>query len=146
MFALTTYRRPATTLPELVDSFLSDTFADWPLHAETETFSPRVDVVEEKDAYRLHADVPGLAKEDLKVAVENGVLTISGERKSERKEKGKDGYRYYECSHGTFSRSFNLPENVDGAAVKAVYANGVLDLTLPKREEARPKAIDVKVE
>jgi HSP20 family protein len=146
MLSLTTYRRPAASLAEWVDGFLDSEAFGWPATDSQSVWSPRVDIVEDKDAYRLHADLPGLAREDVKVTVENGVLTLSGERKAEKREKKGEGYEYYERTYGSFSRSFRLPDNVDPAGVKASHKNGVLELTLPKREEAKPKAIEVKVE
>jgi len=146
MLSLTTYRRPATSLAEWVDNFLDSEAFGWPSTAAETVWSPRVDIVEDKDTFRLHADLPGLAREDVKVAVENGVLTLSGERKAEKREGKEKGYEYFERTYGAFSRSFRLPDNVDAAGIKATHKNGVLELSLPKREEAKPKAIEVKVE
>ena len=144
MFALTTYRRPATSLANWMDEFLNDGYP-WPTRPET-TWSPRVDVVEDKDAYKLHAELPGLEKKDINVAVDNGVLTISGERAFESKEDKDSGYRHYERSYGSFSRTFKLPEHVDASKIKANHKNGMLELTLPKTELAKPKQIEVKVD
>ncbi len=144
MLSLTTYRRPATALSDWVDSFLDTEFRGWPSRA-VESWAPRVDIVEEKNAYRLHADLPGMSKDDIKVSVENGVLTLSGERKAEKKERKDDSYEYFERSYGSFTRSFNLPEHVDANAIKAGYHDGVLELELPKTEKALPKQIEVKV-
>jgi HSP20 family protein len=80
-----------------------------------------------------------------KVSVDNGVLSIAGERKQEKEEKGKRFHRV-ERYHGSFRRSFTLPENVNTNKIKAVFSNGMLNLELPKTEEAKPKAIEVKVE
>jgi len=142
MFALTTYRRPANSLTNFVDEFLSNDL--WDRNLER-TWSPRVDIVEEKDAYKVHADLPGLEKKDIGVTVENGVLTISGERKFERKEKNKDSYEYFERRYGSFSRAFKLPELVDPTNIEANYRGGVLEVTLPKAEKAKPKHVEVKV-
>jgi len=145
MLSLTTYRRPAATLSDWIDSFLDTEFRSWPGRA-VESWSPRVDIVEEKDRYRLHADLPGLTREEIKVSVENGVLSVSGERKVEKREKKDGDYQYFERSYGSFCRSFNLPDHVDANAIKANYTNGVLELELPKTEKALPKQIEVKVQ
>jgi HSP20 family protein len=144
MLSLTTYRRPAATLSDWIDNFLDTEVRSWPERA-VESWAPRVDIVEDKSAYRLHADLPGMTKDDIKVAVENGVLTVSGERKAEKREKKDGNYEYFERTYGSFSRSFNLPEHVDANAIKASYTNGVLELELPKTEKALPKQIEVKV-
>lgn len=145
MFALSTYRRPSTSLSSLVDDMLGDSVWGWPTRRET-TWAPSVDVVENKDAYVLHAELPGLEKKDINVSVEDGVLTISGERKFEGKDEKDDNYRYYERRYGSFSRTFKLPEHVDAAKIKANHKNGVLELTLPKTEAAKPRQIEVKID
>lgn len=108
-------------------------------------WAPRVDIAETDAEFVIKAEVPEVKKEDVKVSVENGVLTISGERKQEKEEKGKKFHRV-ERYYGSFSRSFSLPENVDDTKVKATFKDGVLTLALPKTEEIKPKAIEVKVE
>jgi len=87
-----------------------------------------------------------LTKKDIKVVVENGILTISGEKKEDKVEREKNNYYHLERSYGSFCRSFKLPENVASEHVAATYTNGVLELTLKKTEEAKPKAIEVKIE
>jgi len=111
------------------------TVADW---------IPTVDVAETDAEYLIKAELPEVKKEDVKVTVEDGVLTISGERRHEAEEKGKK-YHRVERSYGSFVRSFALPDHVDDAKVKAEYKDGVLQLHLPKSEKAKPKAIDVKI-
>lgn len=109
------------------------------------TFTPRANVDETKDAYRLSFDLPGVKKEDVKIDVHGRTLTVSGERKREvADEKDATGYSRYECVSGSFSRSFTLPEEVDAARVGAVLADGVLKVTLPKTEEQKPRSIEVK--
>jgi len=138
--------RPETAMADLFDNLASDGIFSW-MDRDIATTGrwPRVDIIEHDDAYRLHADLPGLNKDDIKVTVENGVLTISGEKKEEKHEGKESNYRYYERSYGSFSRSFNLPDNIDAANVGASYKDGVLELTLRKTEAAKPKAIEVKV-
>ena len=94
--------------------------------------------------YLIKAELPEVRKEDVKVTVENGVLTLQGERRQEKEEKGRRFHRV-ERSYGSFVRSFTLPESVDEGGVKAEYKDGVLALHLPKSEKVKPKAIDVKV-
>jgi HSP20 family protein len=105
---------------------------------------PSVDVSETEGEYQIKAEIPDVKKEDVKVTVEDGVLTIQGERRQEKEEKGKK-YHRVECSYGSFVRSFTLPDLVDEEKVKAEFKDGVLNLKLPKSEKAKPKAIEVKV-
>ena len=111
----------------------------------TGDWAPRVDILETDSAFTIKVEVPDVKKEDVKVSVDNGVLSISGERKQEKEEKGKRFHRV-ERYYGNFRRSFTLPENVDPKKVKAVFKDGMLNLELPKTEAAKPKAIEVKVE
>jgi HSP20 family protein len=105
---------------------------------------PAVDVVDEKDSIRVKADLPGLTKEGIEVSVDNGMLTIKGEKKEEKETREKD-YIRSERYYGAFHRSFTLPAGVDAQKVNAVYKDGVLDITLPKREDAKTKQIKVDV-
>jgi HSP20 family protein len=128
-----------------MEDLFSDNFFSLLDRDITNTRWPRVDIDEDRDAYHLRADLPGMTREDIAVSVENGVLTISGEKKEEKREHDKNKFYHYERSYGKFCRSFNLPEDTDAAAIEAEYANGVLALTLKKSEKAKPKAIEVKV-
>ena len=107
---------------------------------------PTVDIVERENGYTIKADLPGLTKEEIAVSVEDGVLTLGGEKKREIEKREKDNYCHFERSYGKFSRSFSLPAHVDGANIEARYANGVLEVNLRKTEEAKPKSIAIKVE
>jgi HSP20 family protein len=107
-------------------------------------WSPLVDIEESEKEYLIKAEVPEIKKEDMKIAVQDDVLSISGERKSEKEDKGKKYHRVERC-YGSFVRSFTLPEDADGTKVTAEYKGGVLYLHLPKSEKAKPKAIEVKV-
>ena len=109
--------------------------ADW---------TPTVDISETDGEYQIKAEIPDVKKEDVKVTLEDGVLTIQGERKQEKEEKGKK-YHRIERSYGSFVRSFSLPELIDEEKVKAEFKEGVLNLHLPKSEKGKPKAIEVKV-
>ena len=105
---------------------------------------PAMDLVEDGDHYVLHADLPGLAQDDVKLELEDNVLTLSGERRSAH-EGGADGYRRIERSFGAFSRSLTLPEGVDGEAIEASFADGVLEVRIPKPEERRPRRVAINV-
>lgn len=111
------------------------TIADW---------VPSVDISETDTEYLIKAELPEVKKEDVKVTLQDGVLTIQGERKQEKEEKGKKFHRV-ERSYGSFVRSFTLPDYVDDAKVKAEFKEGILNLHLPKSEKAKPKAIEVRV-
>ena len=106
---------------------------------------PAVDISETENEILIKADIPGMTKEDIKVVVHENTLTLKGERRSEKTEEKTDYYRT-ERVYGSFYRSFSLPSMVDAGKIKANYVNGVLEIALPKVEEAKPKeiAIDVK--
>ncbi len=106
---------------------------------------PAVDVRETADALHIQVEVPGIDPKDVQVAVENGVLIIKGSRNFEKAAEGET-YHRVERAYGSFERSFTLPSNIDPDKVKATYRHGVLHLSLAKREEAKPKAITIKVE
>lgn len=106
-------------------------------------WSPLVDIEESEKEYLLKAELPEVKKEDVRLSIQDDVLTISGERKAEKEEKGKKYHRVERC-YGSFMRSFTLPEDADGTKVTAEYKDGVLHVHLPKSEKAKPKAIEVK--
>ena len=108
-------------------------------------WTPVVDIEETVQDYVIRAELPGLDKDKVKVVVEGTVLTLSGERDLERTVESKT-YHHIERSHGTFSRSFTLPEDSDAERVEAQFTNGVLTVRVTKREEALPKSIEVRVE
>ena len=105
---------------------------------------PVVDLFEDEGAYVLKAELPGLAKEDIELQVENRTLTLRGERKMEKEVK-EDAYHQLERSYGRFERSFTLPDDANGAKVSAEFKDGLLKVHAPKDENARPKSIEVKV-
>jgi len=109
---------------------------------EEDVWLPAVDIRETEDAILVEAEVPGVRKEDIKVDVKDGVLTISGERKYEREEKEENVHRI-ERAYGRFSRSFALPTNVDVERVQAKLRDGVLTIRLPKKESAKARAIKI---
>jgi HSP20 family protein len=107
-------------------------------------WTPAVDIVETENDLTLTADIPGIKLQDIEIRLENGTLTISGERKFESEEK-KGAYHRVERSYGAFQRAFALPETLDADKVSATYDSGVLKVTLPKKEIARPRSIKVNV-
>ncbi len=107
-------------------------------------WSPLVDITEDEKEYVVKAEIPEMKKEEIKINVHDDVLTVSGERKYEKEEKGKK-YHRVERAYGSFMRSFTLPGDADGTKVNAEYKDGVLKVHLPKSEKAKPKAIEVKI-
>jgi HSP20 family protein len=103
---------------------------------------PAMDLVETEDALLVKADLPGLERDDVSIEIEDGVLTISGERKAEHSER-RDGYVRVERGYGSFARSLRLPEGVDAEQVKASFANGVLEVRIPKPEERKPHRVEI---
>jgi HSP20 family protein len=110
----------------------------------TADWAPSVDITETDTAYLIKGEIPGVNREDVRVNIENGMLTMSGERKQEKEEKNKKFHRI-ERSYGSFMRSFRLPDNIDEAAVKAEFKDGMLNVTLPKTIQPRNKSISVTV-
>jgi HSP20 family protein len=105
---------------------------------------PAVDVLESKDAYLVRAELPGMKKEDIKVELKDGTLTISGESKSEKPAEGVE-YRHVERVATKFWRSFSLPEIAKQDGIEAVYKDGILEIRVPKAEEAKPRQIEITV-
>lgn len=140
---------PARELLEMADEMnrlMSNVFGD--VTRETSffkgTWSPAVDISEDKDNFYLHVELPGLKKDDVKVSYEDGILTIRGEKKAEREDKDVN-YHRIERSFGMFERSFRVPTRIKEDNIEARFENGVLTITLPKAEEVKPKEIAVKV-
>ena len=105
---------------------------------------PAMDVVQTEDHFVLRADLPGLSESDVKIEVEDNVLTVSGERKSEHEDKG-EGYYRVERASGSFSRSLTLPEGVDADAIQADFTNGVLEVQIPKPEQHKPRKVQISL-
>jgi HSP20 family protein len=122
---------------DTVNRLLSD-------QASTRPWAPAVDILETENELVLKADVPGVDFKDIDIQIENGTLTLKGERKFEKEENNK-GYHRLERSYGSFVRYFSLPETVDPEKVHAAYTNGVLSVTLPKKELAKPRTIKVQL-
>jgi HSP20 family protein len=119
-----------------------------PLSGETEvstrSWAPPVDIYETEDAIVLKAELPGIDPKDVEVRVEDNTLYLKGERNYE-KEVNEQNYHRVERSYGSFARSFTLPNSINAEKVKAEYKDGLLTLTMPKREEAKPKTIKIDV-
>ena len=107
-------------------------------------YQPSVDVSEDSEGFLVKAELPGMSKDDIKISMENGVLSIEGEKKEERDSK-QGGLLRRERSYGSFYRAFSLPAGVDASKAEASYTDGVLQLKLPKKEEARPRSIEISV-
>ena len=105
-------------------------------------WTPAVDIQEEDNRYLLTADIPGVNRNDVEITLEDGVLTVKGERKSET-DVSEEGYRRRERLHGTFVRQFNLPDTVDTANITATAEDGVLNIAIPKQEKSEPRRITV---
>jgi HSP20 family protein len=111
------------------------TVADW---------VPKVDIVEDEKEFLIKAELPEVDKKDVKVTIQQGILTIQGERKQEKEENGKRIHRV-ERSYGTFVRAFTLPEEVEESQLRAEFKDGVLMVHLPKAEKPKPQAVEIKV-
>jgi HSP20 family protein len=134
---------PKTELNRL----LTDVFGalDWqPRDSVLGAWMPAVDVLEENDGIRILAELPGVKPEDVKISVENNVLTIRGTKDQVAEETTKRVHRY-ERTYGAFERTFALPATVDAGRIKATYEHGVLSVFLPKMEQAKPREVQVEV-
>lgn len=131
----------------LIDRFFNDALAgfDWTLRDTVgAAWVPPVDIFEEADAIRILAEIPGVKPADVKLAVENNVLTISGSKQQVAEERAERVHRY-ERTYGAFERSFTLPATVDASKISAQYEHGILTVTLPKVEKAKPRQIPVEL-
>ena len=136
--------RGATTLQEQINHLFGDGMGHTGQESNLTPWAPAVDIFETENELVVKADLPDVNPQDLDIRVENNILTIRGERKFENKVN-EDNYLRIERAYGSFSRSFSLANSVKSEAIKADYQNGVLTLSLPKREEAKPKQIKVNV-
>lgn len=137
--------RGSSTLQEQINHMFSDVFERTGEESSLTAWAPSVDIYETEHELVVKADLPEVQAADPDIRVENYILTIHGERKFEKKGS-EDNYLRVERAYGSFSRSFSLANTVNTAAIKADYKNGVLTLSIPKREEAKPKQIKVSVE
>jgi HSP20 family protein len=122
---------------------LGDDVFPWPWGARGEAVLPAMDVREDDHQYAVTVELPGVSRDDVHIELEQGLLTIRGEKKSEREEK-KEQCRYTERSYGSFSRSFRLPSDADEDRLDASFKDGVLSLTIPRTEGAKPRTIAIK--
>ena len=127
-----------------LNALLDEAFTGWPVGngVAPSAWLPSVDVFEDKESLKIVAELPGLKPEDVKITLENSTLTLRGEKKQVAEEKTERVHRY-ERSYGSFERSFSLPNTVDTDKVAASFENGVLTITLPKAEKAKPREIAV---
>jgi HSP20 family protein len=136
--------RGASTLQEQMNRVFGDAVGRTGEESNLTPWAPAVDIYETEHELVVKADLPDMDPQDLDIRVENNILTIRGERKFENKEN-EENYLRVERAYGSFSRSFSLANSVKSDAIKADYQNGVLTLSIPKREEAKPKQIKVNV-
>lgn len=141
--ALIKYSRPNADLFSRRFNDIVDEMFNHGSNYRKDSFMPNVDISETETRFEISAELPGLSKENIKIDLENGRLTISGERKFENKEEGKN-YHRVETSYGTFSRSFYLPDSIDEGSIDASYKNGLLNITINKQEEKIKRQIEIK--
>jgi HSP20 family protein len=131
--------RKKSTFPSMFDEFLNgDVFPGFFLDFDRRTVTPAVNIIESKDDYRIEVAAPGLDKSDFKIDLENNVLTISAEKEEKQEEKNEHFMRR-EFNYSSFSRSFTLPETMNAERISAQHKDGVLHVTIPKKEEAKEK-------
>jgi HSP20 family protein len=136
--------RGVTTLQDQINRLFNDAFDRTGEESNLSAWAPAVDIYETEQELVVKADLPDVDPQDLDIRVENNLLTIRGERKLDKKVR-EENYLRVERSFGSFARSFTLANTVNADAIKADHRNGVLTLTIPKREEAKPKQIKVNV-
>ncbi|HKJ22615.1 MAG TPA: Hsp20/alpha crystallin family protein [Gammaproteobacteria bacterium] len=126
----------------VLDPFVSEPGEDDNSDVVVSQWRPAVDIRDEKDRFVIEADLPGVDPEEIEVTMENGILTLKGERSSENTEE-REGYRRVERARGTFFRRFSLPDTADAERIEAKCRNGVLEITVPKHAKVQPKRISV---
>jgi HSP20 family protein len=129
-------------MKRMMDRFFNESPAD---DAVGSVWSPRIEVVETDSNFEVTAELPGIEKDDVKIELQDNILTLSGEKKSVE-EKREPNLHFCERAYGKFARSFQLPALVNSGGIKASFKNGVLTLNLPKDEEAKPRQIEIKAE
>jgi HSP20 family protein len=137
--------REVGSLPSEVNRLFDTFFGGGPANGWLRRWVPPMDLVETDDHLVLRADLPGLDGDDVNIEVKDGVLTVSGERRSEHEEKA-DGYYRVERAFGGFSRSMTLPEHVDADRISASFDKGVLEIRIPKPEERKPHRVEISAE
>lgn len=122
---------------DIMDEFFNDA-----VNTRRDNFVPGIDIAETENQFEISAELPGMKKEDINISLDNSRLTISGERSLKEEEEGKTFHRV-ETSYGSFNRSFQLPDNVDEESIKASYEDGLLNITIAKREDKVKKQIEI---
>lgn len=143
----TTRDNPTSVMESRLSQIFNDALGafDWRYRdSATAAWVPPVDITEQADAIRIMAELPGVSPDNVKISVESNVLTINGTKEQMSEEKTERVHRY-ERTYGSFERTFTLPGTVDPAGIRANYDNGVLTVTLPKVEKAKPRQIQVEV-
>jgi HSP20 family protein len=130
-------------MPSLIDSFFNDDLFDWSLQNFSNTNSnlPAVNIKEKDDAFEIEMAAPGFNKEDFKIELNNNLLSISSEKKTENETKENERFTRREFSYQSFMRSFTLPNSIEGEKINAKYENGILNIHIPKKEEAKVKPV-----
>jgi HSP20 family protein len=136
--------RGLSTLQDQFNRLFNESFRNQPEESALTTWAPAVDIYETPNELVVKADLPDVNEKDIDVRVENNLLTIRGERKFE-KSVSEENFLRVERTYGAFSRSFSLPNTVNAETIGAEYKNGVLTVTLPKREESKPRQVKVTV-
>ena len=133
--------RFSNQFPSLFDRFFENDMFDWSNrnYSTTNTTLPSVNIKEDTEGYKVEVAAPGFSKKDFKIEINNDVLTISSEKKVEDETKEGEQFTKREFSYQSFSRSFSLPHTVENEKISAKYENGILNIIIPKREEAKPK-------
>lgn len=133
--------RFSNQFPSLFDQFFENDMFDWSNrnYSNTNTTLPSVNIKEDNEGYKVEVAAPGFTKKDFRIEINNDVLTISSEKKVEDETKEGEQFTKREFSYQSFSRSFSLPHTVENDKISAKYDNGILNINIPKREEAKPK-------
>lgn len=139
---LVRYNRPQKDVMSKRFSDIMDEFFNDAVSARRDNFVPSIDVSETENQFMITAELPGMKKEDINISLENGRLSISGERSFENEEKGKT-YHRVETQYGSFNRSFQLPDNVSEESITATYEDGLLNITIDKSEDKVKKQIEI---
>ncbi len=137
------YSRPRRNLVGRQFSDIMDDFFNEAVATRGSSFTPDINISETENKLSIEVEIPGMKKDDINIGVENGALTISGERKNKNEEEGRK-YHRVETHYGTFERSFQLPDNVDEETIEASYSDGILQIDIDKKEEKVKKQIEIK--
>jgi len=137
------YNRPGRNLVGRQFSDIMDEFFNEAVATRGSSFTPDINISETDKKLSIDVEIPGMKKEDINIGIENGALTISGERKNRNEEEGRKFHRV-ETHYGTFERSFQLPDNVDEESIEATYTDGILQIDINKKEEKVKKQIEIK--